>query len=129
MPVPRDRLAPRVGVALKQSLPWRRALARGLGLRVTCSEPCTLEGQLVLDARSAKTHRLGNGRRPVRVASGTAHAAGALVLRFTRSAQQRLRTLARVRLTLVLRATDGAGNAATLRRTVTLTRRGATLKS
>jgi hypothetical protein len=114
------RLPLRFSVALERRA-LRTALRRGLLARGNCSAPCVLRVALTVDRQTAK--RLGLRSRTVatgRVArsfSGTRR----FSVRFTKVAQRRLARTRRVKLSLAASA-RGDGGAATVRRSMTLTR-------
>lgn len=110
---PADTAAPGLTVAQLRSAKLRSLLRVGLRLRVTCSEGCTLAARVVA------------GRRVVGMARAvTTDLAGSTGLRvvFRSAAKKQLASVRRVRLTVVVTATDAAGNATTLRRSLTASR-------
>ena len=121
----RDSSPPAISLKVgKQRL--AAVLKKGLSAGATTSEPGTLRIELLLDARTARTLRLAKSKRPVTIGAGTlqANAPGALKLRakLTAKARKALRKRRSVRLVVRLTATDGAGNATVVSRTVKLKR-------
>lgn len=113
-------LSLRLAIDLRARQRLRRALARGLRLRVRCSAPCVAYGRLRLGAKRAKALRLVRKHKAVVVGRGRAANGKTLVVRFTRKAKRRLRRSRRVGLSLLVRARDRAGGEAKLRRRVRL---------
>jgi hypothetical protein len=97
-----DATGPRVTASLVGGQKLRRALARGLRVRVASSE-----------AGSVKLTAAVLGRKTV-VASGRAKVVGGascvVTLRFTRNARRTLRATRKVRLAIATTARDAAGN-------------------
>jgi hypothetical protein len=120
---PADTTPPRVTPRLARGQGLTRVLARGLVLRVACSEPCELDARLRVEARAAQALGLARRRRSMLVGTGHAAGAGRLVVRFNANARRRLRSARRLTLTLVIHGRDPAGNRSTVRRTVSLTRK------
>ncbi len=115
-----DTTPPRVRIALgRQRL--RTVLRTGLRVPVTCDEPCTITATTTLPSRDARRLRLrgtlarSTGRRTT---PGTAR----LRVKLNRAARSRLARRRTVKLSLAVRVADAAGNATTVRRTVTLRR-------
>jgi len=128
MPPPAiDTTPPVVRIAIPPGQRLRRTLRRGLSVAVTCSEPCTVRGRLVLDARTAHKLHFGHPTRPLQVAQGTAATDGRLVLRFTRAARRRLAHARRVTLTLMVEAADSSHKQAHVTKKVVVSPRGAPL--
>ena len=105
---PADTAAPRVRVTVP-----RQRLARvrrsGLRVQVSCSEPCTFTARLQVDARTAKRLRLG--RRVLGEARGRiATRAKTLVVRLNAGAKKTLSRRRSLQATVVVSATDTAGN-------------------
>jgi hypothetical protein len=105
---PPDRTAPRFTALAFPRTPLRRFLRRGLRIAFVLSEPARVEARL-----SAGGRLLGRG---------ASFDGSRVTVRVTSRARRRLRRARRVRATLVLTATDAAGNAATQRRRMTLRR-------
>jgi Subtilase family len=119
-----DRKPPTVSARLLSKLTVRRALRRGLRVRARCSEACSLRLELTVRRASIASIEvappdlvLGKGR-------GGLGRAGAKVIR-VRMTRRARRLLGRGRLralTLRARATDAAGNRATVRRSLRVRR-------
>jgi hypothetical protein len=54
-----DRTAPRMTIVAKARASLARTLARGLRVRVRCSEPCSIQSKASIDRRTAKRVHLG----------------------------------------------------------------------
>lgn len=95
-----------MGVPGSFATPLRRAVRSGVSYAARCSRACTLVGRLYLDARTARSARLGSGR--VAVATGRlrlgAAGSGRLTVRMTARAKRALRNRRPVRLSLVTSA-------------------------
>ena len=106
--------------AAKQKL--KAVLAKGLAVTASCSEPCTLKLQLVIDKKTAKKLKLG--KKPTVVGTLTRSLAGSaqLKIKLTGKAKKRLKRAKSVKLSVRAVATDAAGNAAAVVKTVTLKR-------
>jgi Ca2+-binding RTX toxin-like protein len=103
-----DRAAPKVRIRVPKQ-PLSRVRRRGLLVRISCSEPCTLAVRLQVAARTA--HRLGLTRRVLgevrgRIVTG----AKTLVLRLAPKARRSLGGTRSLRGTLRVVAKDPAGN-------------------
>jgi subtilisin len=123
-PAAADRTAP-TGALILATQRLATVLRRGLAVTLRSSEAGTAEAALLLDGRTARRLGLSRGRavtagrtRATLAAAGTRR----LTVRLTRAARVRLRRVRRVTLTLRVAVRDGAGNAATLSRRVTLAR-------
>jgi hypothetical protein len=103
-----------LSLALGKRGALRRLLTRGLPVRARCSETCRVSVSLLVDKRSAKRLRLGNGSKAVVVAKLSKplrlRARRTLTLRFTPKARKALRGKRGVRFSLVGVATDDVGN-------------------
>jgi Bacterial Ig domain/Calcineurin-like phosphoesterase len=113
-----DRTAPRAALSLPPRPRLRGVLARGLRLRVRCSEPCRIRARLALARRAAR--RLG---LPVRVgqrSSAARRGARRVTVPLARRARLRLGRERIVRLRLAVTVADASGNARTVRRRVVL---------
>ena len=95
-----------MGVPGSFATPLRRAVRSGVSYAARCSRACSLVGRLYLDARTARSARLGSGR--VAVATGRlrlgAAGSGRLTVRMTARAKRALRNRRPVRLSLVTSA-------------------------
>jgi len=99
---------------------------RGIPLKASCSEPCTVDGRLTIAAKQAKALHMHTPRAGLTVGHRRAsrHTAGSVVLtvpfstRFIRAAKHARRI--DLRLTIVVR--DPAGNARTLSAALRLSR-------
>lgn len=107
-----DRTAPVLKASVAKRT-RRRALLRGLTVKITCNEPCRATADLLLDRRTAKRLRLA-GAKPVRIGrvTRTLKKAGTVKLKLRPSAKARKRLRrGRVRSVSVrVRAVDAAGN-------------------
>lgn len=102
------------------------ALTRGVRLTTSCSPTrCTLAGKLSVSTRAAKLLKLGH--RVLVVGSGTSSNGAALVLKLTKRARHAMGKLRRVTLSLSVAGDGAASTPATLKGTLTLTRRVAHL--
>jgi thermitase len=108
-----DRRKPRVALDVKRRMPLARVLRRGLPLRVTCSEPCSVRVRGVL-----------RGRRTIETGSFPARRSHRPTMRLGSRARAVLRRARRVTLIVRARGEDAAGNAGVARERVTLIRRG-----
>jgi Bacterial Ig domain/PKD domain len=106
--------------AAKQKL--KAVLAKGLALTASCSEPCTLKLQLVVDKKTAKKLKLGKRATVVGTLTRTISGTAKLKVKLTGKAKKRLKKARSVKLTVTAVATDAAGNAATKTAKVTLKR-------
>jgi hypothetical protein len=97
-------------------------LAKGLALTASCSEPCTLKLQLVVDKKTANKLKLG--KKPTVIGKLTRSVSGTakLKVKLTGKAKKRLKRAKSVKLTVEAIATDAAGNATTKTAKVTLKR-------
>jgi Bacterial Ig domain len=113
-----DKTAPTLGLRAKARLKSRSALRRGIRMTATASEP----GRVVVEAHvTAKVARsLGIETRVGSLARDLSTGKNTFKLRLDRAARSRLATLRRVRLRLVARMVDAAGNLRTKRLVVTL---------
>jgi hypothetical protein len=109
LPPAADRAAPKLRVVGQRSL---RLGSRGIAIRFTCSERCTVRGTL------------RSGARPLGRGSATAPADRARTLRVRISGRtlRRLRRSGTTRGALLLSVTDAAGNRRAVTRRVTLRR-------
>lgn len=118
---PADTRRPRVTA---RSLSNRRlavVLRRGLAFTVGCSEACRIQARAVADFRTAR--RLGlRGAVARRTAVFARADRGRIVMRLSRRARAKLRTLRVVSLNVTLTVTDGAGNSTVVVRRVKLRR-------
>jgi hypothetical protein len=120
-----DRTAPTLGLALVAGQRLKAVLAKGMKLRVSCDEGCSLTVTAQLDARVAKRLKLLPRRsraKSVVVATGSLPLGGGpriATLRFTAAASKRLAGTRSVRLSLGATASDASGNEG--KRTVAVT--------
>ena len=128
-PPPPDTTPPTLAVRTPQAtVGLARALQRGVPVTLTAGEGGRATIQLRLSKRDAR--RLGVDRRARRAVtvgrlSRTLTAGETKVsVKLTRKARQRLARVRRVKLKLVVRIVDAAGNARSVTRTVTLRRGG-----
>ena len=107
--------------AAKQKL--KAVLSKGLVLRATCSEHCTLSIQLVVDKATAKKLKLGRKATVIGKLTRSLDGTGQLKVKLTAKAKKALKKARSVKLTVRGVATDDAGNAgAPLAKKVTLKR-------
>jgi hypothetical protein len=118
-----DRLRP--GVRLSRiSRSLRRALRRGIAVRMRCSEACVMGAAGTIQRSTSRRFRIRGGRRNLSKANRSVVRAGSrrLVLKFSRSARRRLRNARSARVTLRFLATDPSGNKRRVRRSIRLRR-------
>ena len=117
-----DTTPPSLTVALANRLRLRRALARGIQFSVACSETATFSAQLRIGA--ALANRLKLPRVVGRAAAKPCSAAGRVGNRaqFTTKAKRKLAKLNAVRISVLVKAVDQAGNRANRSRTTRLSR-------
>ena len=119
-----DRVGPVVRLALVRGQRLRLLGRRGLRLRLSCSEACSLRTDLLLGRRSAAHLGLRASTRYVRLAwaRATMGRAGAISirLRLSAAAKRALRRTRSLRFRVLVRAVDPKGNARTLSRSVRL---------
>ena len=128
-PPPADTTPPTLAVRTSHArLGLARALQRGVPLTLTAGEGGRATIQLRLSRRDAR--RLGVDRRARhavtvgRLSRTLAAGETKVSVKLTRKARQRLARVRRVRLTLVVRIADTAGNVRRVTQTVTLRRGG-----
>ena len=116
-----DNTAPALDLDARSRLRLRRALRRGIRLRATANEA----GRLVIEARVSRrtARRLGIDRRVGSLARELAAGTTRLKLRLYPDARRRLAGRKRVRLRLVARMVDAAGNLGTKRQRITLVKK------
>jgi hypothetical protein len=106
-----DKVAPTLGLVIAR-IKLAALLAKGLPVKLTCSEACTFAITLLLDQKTAK--RVGLAAKSVRVgrATGRLTAKGSKTVRvkLTKKAKRKLAKLKRVTLTVSVNAKDTAGN-------------------
>lgn len=108
-----DLAPPLLSLALAERRRLRTVLSRGLALKASCSERCSLNLRLVVGGRTAKRARLSATRRPTVVGRASvlgSRRAKTLVITLTRKARIRLRRAPGLRLTVRAVAKDRAGN-------------------
>jgi hypothetical protein len=109
--IPRDTQAPGLS-ATAPKLKLSDLLKKGLRASATCSEGCTVQAQLQIDAKTAKKLKLG--KKLVVIAKGSAAAPqGGKVtvpVKLTAKAKKALKRARSLKATLVVTATDSAGN-------------------
>jgi Bacterial Ig domain len=113
-----DRTAPTLGLKARSRLKSRSALRRGIRLTATASEP----GRVVIEAHvtGRMARSLGIETRVGSLARDLSAGKNTFKLRLDRPVRSRLAPLERVRLRLVARMVDAAGNLRTRRLVVTL---------
>ena len=106
-----DKIAPTLGLVIAR-IKLAALSARGLPVKLTCSEACTYVVTLFVDTKTAK--RVGLAAKNVQVgrATGRLTTKGAKTVRvkLTRKARRKLAKLKKVRLTVSVNAKDAAGN-------------------
>jgi hypothetical protein len=119
-------------VAGRTGYELRKALAKGIELKVGCATPCKAVGRLYVRAGVARRLELTHSSDPVLVARGSVRPSGAetkrLHLRFLRRARERLKSASKLNLSLMLAFTSTPGGTRTLARPLTLERRSLTLE-
>jgi hypothetical protein len=100
-------------------------LTKGLSATAVCSEACTVQARLEIDAKTAKKLKLG--KKVVVIGTGGAMAPGAgsitVPVKLTAKAKKALKRAKSLKVTLVVIATDPAGNASQpVKKTLTLKR-------
>jgi PKD repeat protein len=88
-----------------------------VGATVSCDEACTIAGTVELVAKSRAVTVLGRGSAKLKKA-GKVH----LVIKLSASGRSRLHKAKRLHVTLRVRASDAAGNAITIKRSLLLRR-------
>jgi subtilisin family serine protease len=119
-----DRKPPTVSARLLSKLTMRRALRRGLRVRARCSEACSLRLEVTVRRASIASIELAPPDLVLGKGRGGLGRAGAKVIR-VRMTRRARRLLGRGRLralTLRARATDAAGNRATVRHSLRVRR-------
>jgi hypothetical protein len=117
-PPPADTAAPRVSLRVRRIQDLARVLARGLGVRVGCSEGCRVSARLLLLRRVVASART-IGLRSISLTSAGSRR---LTIRLNRRGKRLLRPARSARVRLRVSARDAAGNVRTVSRTVTLRR-------
>jgi len=115
-----DKQAPRLDLAAPSSLRARKALRRGIRFTATASEAGRLVVQALVDRATAR--RLGIDREVGSLARDVAAGETTVRLKLDRRARKRLKRLDEVRLRLIVRISDAAGNTRTARLKITLKR-------
>lgn len=119
---PKDTTAPGLTLSFGK-LKLGDLVKKGLPASVTCSEGCTVHAQLQIDAKTAKKLKLG--KRVATIGQGKAAGNGKLTVpvKLTAKAKKALKRARSLKVTLVVTATDAAGNAsAPVKKSVTLRR-------
>jgi hypothetical protein len=98
----------------------RRALRRGIAVRLRCSEACVMGAGGTIQRRTSRRYRIRGGRRNLSKAHRSVVQAGSrrLVVKFSRTARRRLRRARSARVTLRFQVTDPAGNKRRVRRSI-----------
>jgi hypothetical protein len=111
---PRDTRAPTVtSAASKPRL--KTLLKKGLIASVTCDEACSVAAQLQIPAKTAKKLKLGKKLTVIGKGAASAPLAGkvSVPVKLTKKAKRRLKRTRKLTATLVVVATDSAGNRST----------------
>jgi hypothetical protein len=120
---PPDAQAPIVTLRAGKHLPkLAKALKSGITLSGVTSEPCTVSGQLSVDAGTAKKLKLGRTRVVGSVDETLAMASAKLLVRFDARAATKLKRAHTLKLTLSAVAKDATGNSRPLSLRITLKR-------
>lgn len=120
---PLDHKPPSVRLSrISRSL--RRALRRGIAVRLRCSEACVMGAGGTLQRSTSRRFKVRGGRRNLSKAHRSLIKAGSrrLVLKLSRSARRRLREAPAARVTLRFMVTDPFGNTRRVRRSIRLRR-------
>jgi hypothetical protein len=107
---PLDTAAPGLTATLPK-LKLGDLLKKGLRASANCSEACGVQAQLQIDAKTAKKLKLG--KKTTTIGNGTAMSPGGKVtvpVKLTSKAKKQLKRARSLKATLVLTATDPAGN-------------------
>jgi Bacterial Ig domain/PKD domain len=118
-----DTTPPHLTLAAAGGRTLARALAKGLKLTLTSSEPATVRIRLTVPKRMAR--KLGLGRKATVVGKLT-RSIGAgqtpVTIRFTARARKKLKRAKQLKLAVAATATDAAGNAANVPKSLSLKR-------
>ncbi len=121
---PADTVAPSLTATIGKAK-LAQILKKGLPVSATCNEGCTVKGELHVDAKTAKKLKLG--KKAVVIGSG--HAVGSaggkttVPVKLTAKARKALKRTRSIKVTVLVTATDPAGNAAKpVKRTLSLKR-------
>lgn len=120
-----DVTPPALSLTVARTLDLAKTVRSGLAVPATCSEQCNLEAELSLDRATARRLGIAQAKRVVVGRGKAALAAGqkkTVKVKLVAKARRKLARASRVRLQLVLVATDAAGNRTQLKRSVTLQR-------
>jgi len=92
----------------------RKALKKGVKIKANCSEACSVNAQLRINAKTAKKLKLGKKAIVIGKGGGLSSKAGKLTISVKLNAKGRkaLKRARSVKASVTLRATDHAGNAA-----------------
>lgn len=107
----RDTTPPAVTLGIKATQKLASLLKKGLPVPVTCSEACTIDAGLALDAKTAKKLKLPKTVGTAR-ASIASSGAKTLNVKLTEKAAKALKKTKRFFVTVRLKVTDAAGNVA-----------------
>jgi hypothetical protein len=122
VPKPSVATGPLVKVTLVRGQRPSRIFKRGIRLKVTCSEACTLTSRLSITGQLARKYGIKRSSKPVVVARAKAPRARTITLKFTAVAAKRLRNRARLSLAVVVRATGTQGGVTELLKQLVVTR-------
>jgi hypothetical protein len=120
----RDTQAPSLSLAIGKAR-LGDVVKKGLKVTATCSESCTAKAQIQIDAKTAKKLKLGKKAVVIGTGTGVGSQGGKVVVavRLTAKAKKALKRARSLKATVVLTATDPAGNASTpARKSITLKR-------
>ena len=106
-----DTTAPSATIsAARQKL--KAVLAKGLALKASCSEPCTLSIQLVVDKATAKKLKLGKKATVIGKLTRSVDGSATFKVKLTAKARKALKKAKSVKLSVRAIASDTAGNQA-----------------
>jgi hypothetical protein len=108
---PRDVQAPAFSATAGTA---RKVLKKGVKIKANCSEACSVNAQLRIDAKTAKKLKLGKKAIVIGKGAALSSKAGKLTIPVKLNAKGRkaLKRARSVKASVTLRATDHAGNAA-----------------
>ena len=118
-----DVTPPALSLTVARTLDLAKTVRSGLAVPTTCSEQCNLVAELTLDRATARRLGIAAARRVVVGRGKATLAAGqkkTVKVKLVAKARRKLARASRVRLQLVLVATDAAGNRTQVKRSLTL---------
>ena len=115
-----DATPPSLSFAAIKQLKLAAALKKGVAFKLSLSEPCRLDAELLLPAKTARKLKL---KRAIGKARSNLPAGSSTVkVKASKAAQKKLKRQRSLKLVLTGSCTDTAGNAARVNRSVTLKR-------